>query len=1157
LSQEQISDFLAERNFFKIPSYRHLEYYNPKGRVFLQDAHSGNVVSGFDANGAENIFLIDTPFRFATEADAATIEQFNRLMRGKLINGKISQERYAELKPFLTDPTALEYWEGEPKFSLRNPEKLDSEYKAAFEAKDEEQARGLVDEAARAAGYKYKMYRGVENDYLKGNAYVFEKADETYFTSDKQKAENYAYGWRSSSSPDSGAVYDVYLKMENPWIPDRITDAQGWEYYDRQLREQGYDGVIGAHGGKAAAERGDIEVAVVFDPSQIKSADPFTYDNEGNLIPLSERFNSGTGDVRFSLTNEGSPGVLEGIQMDPKEKERLLSKDALSGVQFSLNAKKSLTSEEEMRKLDALADKKAKQVDADTLPYPVNPNADSVTLPPRYGLVNANIVGMPKSFKDVQTLLNGLVTRLTNVASRDPQFALEAASFYSDMADSALKLADAIKPDVSGMEKWLSAELNMRFLALGSPKSAVAANATKSGSSVAGSASDFAAGFKIGMGEQAIGAATTQKAWKRGEHFDLSLPGVQDKVRSFYLNGLAELIELAQKEGDAAAVKELMLRAGKSMRVFEPSQTELSDAGIKEVQRLLDGKATVDMWDMAAKGEAWPGYLMTMSERNKKTEPFQWSQDKFEKKSSLATPQWQKVLKELNISGPQDLRYQQARALKIDGNAAWDEVSWEARKKQPFPDTTPFSYYTKATEAGLSPGGGGPLYDAQQAIDGMLADRLNELGFAKMFGKEKLKARNAQEILWALEKLDNPIKRNNDLSLFKASFDPFMDEIMALRGIPTAARSHLGRNVLGAMDRTYGEMARQVMPLEVVSSGTSVEAKRIQQRIADLQAAGDVNAAKTLTDSVADGLHNVINTLADKYGLKVTADRVAVGEGGYTEANQLNIAPNMRIVLRGDPARTYQVLESLSRALDQDGGNIIRKPSVRELNDVQKVKNLVLTFDTTHLSPGDRNNFFLEAAKLTDANGNPFLTGFTETEAGLAVGNQFYEGDFKAAISLNQQQLQALTSKYSIPKMAVEKAIIDTFYRGQDPSKTTTSPFAKAIYDHIASRLSATPSAAPFPQTVNFETLWRGRADSLNAAIEQYPIRTKAQIKKAKANAPQIASATKQTQAHTELKSELLAAVLRDEISKDRYKELMIEYGYAKPGKEESDESDE
>jgi GNAT superfamily N-acetyltransferase len=238
-----------------------------------------------------------------------------------------------------------------------SPAKLESEYKAAFEAKDEERARGLVDEAAKTAGYKYRMYRGVENDYLKGDAYVFNKADETYFTSDKEKAERYAFGWRSSSSPDSGAVYDVYLKMENPWIPDRITDAQGWEYYDKKLREQGYDGVIGAFGGKAAAERGDIEVAVVFDPSQIKSADPFTYDNAGNLIPLSERFNPGTGDIRFMPAKKGAPGALEGIQMEPKEEKERISSP------FAVQMSKPATEYDHLRVGTALLGTEARPLD--------------------------------------------------------------------------------------------------------------------------------------------------------------------------------------------------------------------------------------------------------------------------------------------------------------------------------------------------------------------------------------------------------------------------------------------------------------------------------------------------------------------------------------------------------------------------------------------------------------------------------------------------------------------------------------------------------------------------------------------------------------------------------------------------------------------------
>jgi hypothetical protein len=139
LSQDQISEFLAELNFFKVISYRHLEYYNPKVKVFLQDAHGGNIVSGTTPTGAEEIFLIDTPFRYATEGDAATIRAFNKMMRGKLINGKITREKYAQIKPFLTEfeeaPGALDG----VRFSLESGTPFASENQPDYDTRREEE----------------------------------------------------------------------------------------------------------------------------------------------------------------------------------------------------------------------------------------------------------------------------------------------------------------------------------------------------------------------------------------------------------------------------------------------------------------------------------------------------------------------------------------------------------------------------------------------------------------------------------------------------------------------------------------------------------------------------------------------------------------------------------------------------------------------------------------------------------------------------------------------------------------------------------------------------------------------------------------------------------------------------------------------------------
>jgi len=851
--------------------------------------------------------------------------------------------------------------------------------------------------------------------------------------------------------------------------------------------------------------------------------------------------------------------------------EKPLGMVALPQVKNISPEQSKFISEKPLRKFDSLGNKNATQVNADNMKYPVNPIPDSIALPGRWGLVNAKITGMPKTFKEVSEIIDRQVNRLIRLLNANPEFAKESARFYRDMAESATMITDAAFPSAKGKEKFLFDELVLRFLALGSPRTSVAANASKSSGSVAALIDEFEAGYKIGFGEQSHGAKITYNAWKQGGHFDLSLPGVQDKVRSFYLNSLAELIEMAEAQNDVVSVEELMIRAGKSMRILDPNHSaKLTDVEKKEIQRLLDGKATIDMWDMAAKGWAWPGYIIFINRRNSVKQPFQWSQDDFEKIGTLKDKNWKQILSELKITSPDKLRYQQARALKIDENQDWTLETWNERKSQPFSDSTKFSYYTQGTESGLSPGGGGPLYDAQQSIDGLLADRLNELGLATLFGKAKLKARNSQEILWALEKLDNPIEANNDLSLFGSTFEPFLNEVLKLRTGKDVDPKSRAENVLAAMERAYAAMAQQLIPIEVVSGGTSEEAKRIQDAIKNLQDAGDPDAATTLTLHVADGLGNAINDLAIKHGIKATIENVDVGEGGYTENQQVNVAPNIRVTLRGKPEETFLVLETLSRAMDQDGGNVIRKPTMRELNDSRVNKNLILTIPTSGLDQAQRNKMFLDLAALKDANGDSFLTGFTEVDGGISIGNQFYSGDYEKAVSDNKSSIDNILKNYnqSPSDIDFDKAIIQTFSRGQastkiEPEKIMVKKkevlrpsFASDLYDYIKNRMTNIPLAGSrpsFAQKTDFEKNWIDKADTLFSRLKSYPIKNKSGIEKAKLEAPDIASNTKITAALAALKSELETALLRDQISEDVANKLKARYGFKeeKQSKEE------
>lgn len=83
-------------------------------------------------------------------------------------------------------------------------------------------------------------------------------------------------------------VYDA-VDIQNPTTIIQETD------FSNSVRKRGYDGVI-------QSEDGDE--AVVFNSNQIKLADPVTYDDQGNVIPLSERFNDQKKDIRYSIMDD-------------------------------------------------------------------------------------------------------------------------------------------------------------------------------------------------------------------------------------------------------------------------------------------------------------------------------------------------------------------------------------------------------------------------------------------------------------------------------------------------------------------------------------------------------------------------------------------------------------------------------------------------------------------------------------------------------------------------------------------------------------------------------------------------------------------------------------------------------------------------------------
>jgi hypothetical protein len=180
----------------------------------------------------------------------------------------------------------------------------------------EEELRKAVDEAAKNAGYNINAFHGTSAKFTvfdqahPRKAYPIGKSfgDGYYFAADKSHAENYAEG-------KDAAVLDVVLKMTNPYEVVTGTELSRADFEEMQkrlgydgeinkknvqsvLQKYGYDGII------ARNYKGNPYTYVVYNSSQMKSSDAITYDDKGNIIPLSERFNEKEEDIRHSIMDK-------------------------------------------------------------------------------------------------------------------------------------------------------------------------------------------------------------------------------------------------------------------------------------------------------------------------------------------------------------------------------------------------------------------------------------------------------------------------------------------------------------------------------------------------------------------------------------------------------------------------------------------------------------------------------------------------------------------------------------------------------------------------------------------------------------------------------------------------------------------------------------
>ena len=239
-------------------------------------------------------------------------------------------------------------WEGIAETIKKTNDKNDKKYAQYIREGKIKNAAQMVMSAANAAGYTVMGYHGTHTPgftVVDGNLWL---------ARDKSVANTYgssigAKNRKPGSPYDENGVYAFYYRPgKNLYI-----DAEGFDWGALPVTEEEYPGVYAdeetgdittnamaewAHENKYDSitfanvdDGGFTTVDVVFNPNRdAKSADTVTYDDFGNIIPLSERFDSGKKDIRYSLPNSDDistrsllANAFESVAQNEKEQEKL------------------------------------------------------------------------------------------------------------------------------------------------------------------------------------------------------------------------------------------------------------------------------------------------------------------------------------------------------------------------------------------------------------------------------------------------------------------------------------------------------------------------------------------------------------------------------------------------------------------------------------------------------------------------------------------------------------------------------------------------------------------------------------------------------------------------------------------------------------------
>ena len=275
---------------YKGAAYREESYYSVIQRA-KKGGHDAVILKNtYDGGPQDTVYIVFNPEQIKS-ADETTYND-----RGKAIPlSKRFDSGSTDIR-FLPKRKALVIPEENARFMelAKNPEE------------NQKQLRQMVDDVASDAQYYGPLYHQTRSsEPFSEFDNIVEGGVKGIYAADIEHIESR----ERDDTPYGDSEIEVYVKINNPLTENDLGFYKGDQGEKRTLgnvvsspydpkwiarmQSKGYDGIVWD------GPSGMGQIVVAFDSSQIKKADPVTYDDQGNVIPLSQRFQSASRDIRY------------------------------------------------------------------------------------------------------------------------------------------------------------------------------------------------------------------------------------------------------------------------------------------------------------------------------------------------------------------------------------------------------------------------------------------------------------------------------------------------------------------------------------------------------------------------------------------------------------------------------------------------------------------------------------------------------------------------------------------------------------------------------------------------------------------------------------------------------------------------------------------